>query len=184
MPGTRLPPERDDEAATLVATTLRRLHDAPADPSRFPSQRRAFDEWLARVRASGESGTAGVAMLDRATQSARQLDATTSGAVLLHGDFIDKNLVLGSDGYVALDPIPRIGDPCSDVGFYAAYHPRANGIAERASAVASRAGLDTRRALRWAAIWAVGEATETWREDSDELQRWVTSREATRLLAL
>ena len=104
------------------------------------------------MRASGESGTAGVAMLDRATQSARQLDATTSGAVLLHGDFIDKNLVLGSDGYVALDPIPRIGDPCSDVGFYAAYHPPAQGIAERAVTVASRAELDTRRAMRWAAI--------------------------------
>ena len=123
-------------------------------------------------------------MLDRAIDSARALDATTTGAVLLHGDFIDKNLVLGSDGYVALDPIPRIGDPCSDVGFYAAYHPRANGIAERASAVALRAGLDAERAMRWAAIWAVGEATETWRDDSDELQRWVMSREASRLLAL
>ena len=95
---------------------------------------------------------------------------------------IDKNLVRGQAGYVAVDPIPRIGDPCSDVGFYAAYHPRAAGIAERAAAVASYAGLDVVRATRWAAVWAVGEATERWREDSDELQRWVASRRAQALL--
>ena len=89
---------------------------------------------------------------------------------------------------VFLDCAPiEIGDDLQmapAVQLYAAYHPRANGIAERASAVALRAGLDAERVMRWAAIWAVGEATETWRHDSDELQRWVMSREAARLLAL
>jgi streptomycin 6-kinase len=37
------------------------------------------------------------------------LCATTERAVLLHGDFLDKNLLRCSGGYVAIDPTPRIG---------------------------------------------------------------------------
>lgn len=127
-------------------------------------------------------GTAGLRRLDHARRAARELCATTRAPVLLHGDFIDKNLLFDGNAYVAVDPIPRIGDPCSDVGFYAAYHPRAPAIARRARALAARCGLDAERSARWAAVWAVGEATETWRADSDALQAWVEGEEATRLL--
>ncbi|HSS10917.1 MAG TPA: hypothetical protein VLL25_13595 [Acidimicrobiales bacterium] len=57
----------------------------------------------------------------------------------------------------------------------AAYHPPATGIIQRARGVADRIGLDTDRAHRWAAVCAVGEACETWRQDSDDLQKLVTS---------
>lgn len=105
----------------------------------------------------------------------------------LPGDFFDKNVLLGATGYVAIDPMPCIGDPCSDVGFFASYHPPARSIATRARAIASLLGYDTERAERaerWAAVWAVGEACETWREDSEELQSWMSGPEAERLLAL
>ena len=33
----------------------------------------------------------------------------------LHGDFLDKNLLLGTKGFLAIDPMPWVGDPCSDM---------------------------------------------------------------------
>ena len=181
-PGAQLPPAEDATAAPLVAATLRRLWSRGVPRSPFLSFATSLDEWVVRARASAEPGTAGTALLDRAVGCARALDAETTARVLLHGDFIDKNLLLGRDGYVAIDPIPSVGDPCSDVGFYAAYHPPASGITERARVVATHVGLDPLRATRWAAVWAVGEATQTWRADSDELQAWVTGRKARSLL--
>lgn len=39
-------------------------------------------------------------------------------------------------------------------------------------------GHDPDRAERWAFVFAAGEACETWRQDSDELQEWVRSHAA------
>ena len=183
-PGTQLPPAADADAAPAVAATLRRLWSRGLPGSSFPSFTTALDEWVARARTSAEPRTAGTALLDRAVARARALDADPHTRVLLHGDLIDKNLLLGPDGYVAVDPIPAIGDPCSDIGFYAAYHPPASRIADRARGVARHAGVDPDRTACWAAVWAVGEATQTWRADSDELQAWVTGREGSSLLAI
>jgi streptomycin 6-kinase len=88
----------------------------------------------------------------------------------LHGDFIDKNLLFDGGGYVATDPIPRVGDPCSDIGFFAAYHPPARGLLDTAADIARAMGEDVDRAVQWASVLAVGEACETWRADSDDLQ--------------
>lgn len=182
-PGTPLPPADDDGAVPSVAATLRRLRAAPLRGSHpFPDQSAFIDVWLARMRASAEDGTAGIGPLDAARDAALALEESCTAAVLLHGDLIDKNLLLGPDGYVAVDPIPRVGDPCSDVGFFAAYHPPARRIAARAKELAVAVGLDPGRAARWAAVWAVGEATETWRRDSTELQAWMASPEASALL--
>ncbi len=183
VPGTPLPEGDDDVNAELVAPALIALHAAPRDDTaRFPTQREFLDAWLRWVRRSAEQGTAGLRLLDRASQAARALCADPTPTVLLHGDFIDKNLLLDGGRYLAIDPIPRLGDACSDVGFYAAYHPPARHIRRRARSLAMRCGLDPERAARWAAVWAVGEATETWRADSDELQAWVQSADAMDLL--
>ena len=180
-PGTPLQPGDDERAARFVADVLKRLHSVDA-PVGIPSQSAAYEEWRDRVRVNAEPDSAGIGLLDAASAAFERLDASTTRHLFLHGDFIDKNLLRGEDGYVAIDPIPRTGDPCSDVGFYAAYHPPAHTIARRARTVATAAGLDTERAARWAAVWAVGEATETWRRDSDELAKWVKGGEARTLL--
>ena len=182
-PGSPLPPGDDDTAGSIAAGVLGALHATrlPADHP-FPMQARAFDSRMERTMAEAESGTTGLGLLDRCRAVATRLWSSTDRTVLLHGDFIDKNILLGPDGYVTIDPMPCVGDPCSDVGFFAAYHPPARHIATRARRIARLLGYDPSRAERWAAVWAVGEACETWRADSDELQTWISGPEAQHLL--
>jgi streptomycin 6-kinase len=112
------------------------------------------------------------------------LSATSSTDVLLHGDFTDKNLLLDSNVYIVIDPIPMVGDPCSDVGFFAAYHPPASSALDCAAAIASALGYDELRAARWAAVWIVHQTCETWRTDSDELHALASGPHMARLLQM
>src|SRR5262249_12530352 len=148
----------------------------------FPSLLRFLDSYWDWVLADGEAGTAGLELLDQSRGVAGGLCPRGQGAGLLYGGFLDKNPPLRAGGFVAIDPTPSVGDPCSDVGFYAAYHPPASAVAARARAFGRALGYDTERCARWAAVWAVGEAAETWRADSAELQAWMRSREARLLL--
>lgn len=183
VPATPLPPGHDEDATPIAAAILAALHAAPISAHHpIPSQAEAFDRYLRMTRLNAEPDAAGLPLLDTTRPLAARLWATTP-PVLLHGDFIDKNILLGPAGYVAIDPIPLLGDPCSDIGFYAANHPPARHIADRARVLARLLQRDPERAARWAAIYAVGQACETWREDSDELQTWVRSAEAASLLA-
>jgi streptomycin 6-kinase len=183
VPGTPLPAGSNDVAIAEAAQLLALLHAVrlPVEPV-FASAVQAFDAYLERVRAEAEPNAAGVSLLGLSRSSALRLCSTTSDVVLLHGDFMDKNLLRTSVGFVAIDPMPRLGDPCSDIAFFAATHPPARSITATAHALAERLGRDPSRAKRWAAVWAVGEACETWRSDSQELAEWVGSREATDLL--
>jgi streptomycin 6-kinase len=110
------------------------------------------------------------------------LCASTEQTVLLHGDFAGKNLLSSGSSYLAIDPIPCIGDPCSDVGFFAAGHPPAAGILHRADAIAALMSLDRRRARRWAAIWAVLQTCQAWRGDQSELGACMSGSESENLL--
>jgi hypothetical protein len=65
-------------------------------------------------------------------------------------------------GYVAIDPIPRIGDPPADVGFSASCDPPATTILQRAEAVAEHMGPDRQRALRRAAVWVIPQTCPAW----------------------
>lgn len=114
-----------------------------------------------------------------ARAAAMNLCATTERTVLLHGDFVDKNLLRSGAGYVAIDPIPRIGDPCSEP----ACHPPATTILQRAGAVAGHMGLDRQRALRWAAVWAVLQTCQAWRDDQSDLKACLSSDQFEHLLA-
>jgi streptomycin 6-kinase len=60
-----------------------------------------------------------------------------------------------------------VGDPCVDVGFFAAYHQPAGEAIGCARAVASALGYDEHRAVSWAAVWLVHQACESWRDDSE-----------------
>ena len=178
-PGTPLPGGHDPVSAAVAAGLSARLHLAAPGELPFPAlediyprlenQARGDADFEQRTRGDPARGAAGLERLEMARAAAMNLCATTERAVLLHGDFLDKNLLRSGAGYVAIDPIPRIGDPCADAGFFAACHPPATTILPRARAVAGHMGLDRQRARRWAAVWAVLQACQAWREDQSDL---------------
>jgi streptomycin 6-kinase len=74
-----------------------------------------------------------------------------------------------------------IGDPACEVGAFAAYLA-AESILPAAETLAVRTGVEPERARAWAAIWAVHQSAQSWREDQDALDRLVGSAEINRLL--
>ena len=83
---------------------------------------------------------------------------------------------------MAIDPIPTIGDPCADIGFFAAGHPPAATILHKAGAIAQLMGLDPKRAQRWAAVWTVLQACQAWRDDQSDLDAALSTAEFDHLI--
>jgi streptomycin 6-kinase len=191
-PATHLPGGDDPGAIEVAAVLLTRLHRAGAATFPFPAleetyvdledQARDNAAYEQRTRRCPTRGEAGVQRLGAARAAAMRLCATAERAVVLHGDFLDKNLLLSGARYVAIDPIPRVGDPCADVGFFAAGHRPATRILQRADAIAEQMGLDRHRAQRWAALWTVLQTCHAWREDQSDLETCLASIEFEQLL--
>jgi streptomycin 6-kinase len=190
-PGTHLPPGDEGLALAVAADLLPRLHSVPADPS-FPTlddlypflARHSLEDvdYERRSRGEPQRAAAAVALLAEANAAAASLCDTADARVLLHGDFLDKNLLLDGVRYVSSDPIPRVGDPASDVGFFAHDHQPASGILERARAIATATDNDPWRSQRWAAVWTVLLAVSAWRDDQEDLERLVWTRPFLELL--
>ena len=191
-PATHLPSGDDRVAIEVAADLLTRLHLARADtfPFRtleeayihFEEQARCDADYEQRVRGDSARGEAGLQRLGAARVAAMRLCATARRTVLLHGDFLDKNLVWNGAGYVTIDPVPSRGDPCADIGFFAAGHPPATAILQRADAIAQRMDLNRHRAQQWAAIWTVLQTSQVWREDQAGLETCLSSTEFEELL--
>ena len=114
----------------------------------FPGHERSVRDDLAyERRTGGEPERAGAA--ERALPAVgalmERLAADTGRKVLLHGDFLTKNLLRAGDGYRAIDPVPRLGDPCADVGMFASDQP-APIIMDTAAELARTLNLDVDRA--------------------------------------
>jgi streptomycin 6-kinase len=192
-PGTPLPDGNDAIAVDVAVDLLARLHRTTPTMSfpfprleevynRFEDQARDDAAYEQNARGDPDRGRAGLERLDAARTAAMALCSTTSQAVVLHGDFLDKNLLCAQDTYVAADPMPMLGDPCADIGFFAAGHRPAAKILWRAGAIAHRMGLDSDRARRWAAIWTVHQDCQSWRADQRLLDEALDSREFNALL--
>jgi streptomycin 6-kinase len=171
LPGEPLTTATEMEARHHVAVVLRKLHQAvaPAIPLR-PLAEVADQHLAAKLASSGPARSALERVVAEARTAARLLARTAERCALLHGDLMDKNLLRDGAGVLAIDPMPHVGDPHADIGFWAANRPPATDIDARAADVASRVGLDPARAACWAATYAVGAACETWRGDTAELR--------------
>lgn len=182
-PGTPLS-RSDTVAVDLAADLLMWLHSVEPGPFEFPTlaalyptlERQSRDDVAYERRTRGEPTRAaeGLARLDAARAAALRLCADAPRTVLLHGDFLLKNLLPNGTGFLAIDPIPRLGDPASDIGFFAADHAPER-ILDLAVGLADRMGEDPERARRWAAIWAVLQTTSAWREDQAGLDALLAS---------
>lgn len=178
-PGTHLPGNDDPGAIDVAASLLGALHRAPLPAFPFPASQQTFTRMERRARRDAayeqrtrnepDRGRPGLQRLPLARAAATRLCQSPPRTVLLHGDFLAKNLLSNGTGYVAIDPIPNIGDPCADVGFFAAGHPPAATILHKAGAITELMGLDPHRAQRWAAVWSVLQACQAWRDDQSDL---------------
>lgn len=186
-PGTHLPGDDEQAAIGAAAGVLGALHGVPRPAYPFQALRAAVTtaarlarraaEYEQRARGEQERGLPGMRRLPLARAAAGRLCAEPARTVLLHGDFLAKNLLWNGARYLAIDPMPSIGDPCADVGFFAAGQPPAATILHRASGIAELTGLDSRRARRWAAVWTVLQACEAWRDDQSDLEAALSSAE-------
>ena len=84
-------------------------------------------------------------------------------------------IVLHGARYAAVDPIPRVGEPESEIGFFACHHPPVDGVFGRARTLAGRLGADPDRTVRWAAVWMVLLAASAWRDDQPAMDALVGS---------
>lgn len=185
QPGTPLPEGDEQQARRDVADVLSKLCETAIPPVGFAPLREAVDRHLLRkIAVSRDAREMLAPLIEQARASAQQLVATAPEEVLLHGDVMDKNLLRHHDSILAIDPMPSVGDPHFDIGFWAATRSPARDLDARATELARLLDRDADRARRWAAIYAVGSACETWRPDTRELRAWVQSPGAAELLGL
>jgi streptomycin 6-kinase len=116
IPGDDLTAQGDeDEALGLAADVLARLWVPAPDDMRTVDQEAG--EWVrtmpARHHLAGRPFSR--ELIHEAVAGARDLFATPSATVLLHGDLRRANVLRGSDGYVAVDPRPLVGEREFDV---------------------------------------------------------------------
>jgi streptomycin 6-kinase len=84
-----------------------------------------------------------------------ELERDPPPAVLLHGDFDDRNLlVCKRRGLCATDPLPCVGDPAYDAGFWV-HCRRRPGRRARLDDIVAATGLPRARVRDWAAIVGV-----------------------------
>jgi streptomycin 6-kinase len=151
--------------ATRVANLLRTLHAARPTSELatvFPSLAEIVEKLIttAGEEAEARSHAESVALqpvLERARRTAaRLLDAWDGEAVLLHGDLENKNiLVCRKRGLVAIDPLPSIGDPAYDAGYWASNAPPDEAREQRCTLLAEALDLERERVRLWASVAAL-----------------------------
>jgi streptomycin 6-kinase len=119
-PGWRLRdliPSRDSEATSATVGIMRRLHVAPPPGCQLPdvlTQCAAFDDYLATHRDRGPLPSDLVA---RAGGLMRELCASATERVVLHGDLHHDNILRATrEPWLAIDPHGIVGDPGYEIG--------------------------------------------------------------------
>lgn len=120
-PGTALHTvQRDPEATRTAAQLMRRLWRSPHAGCTLPTLAvwfRAFARL--RNRFDGGSGPFPSALIAQAERAFAELDASSGGHVILHGDLHHANILFSAArGWVAIDPKGIAGDPGYEVGSF------------------------------------------------------------------
>jgi len=191
-PATPLSSSDEPAAIVVAADILKALRVVPVPNLQFQTledayvhlERRAKEDarYEQEYRGEPSRGRPALDLLPAAHELLVRLCDSAGKNVLLHGDFIAKNLLLHESTYVAIDPMPMVGDPCSDIGFFAAGYGSATNVLERAKTIAKRNGEDLLRAQQWAVVWAILQAAQAWRDDQAELEQLVASEKTQQLL--
>jgi streptomycin 6-kinase len=133
-----------------VAALLELLHVPPPDD--LPTLETVV---RARVAAALREGRAAPRKAVWATAKVDELTRSRTDVVLLHGDFDERNvLVCRRRGLCAIDPLPCLGDPAYDAGYWV-HSNRRPGRRARLDAIAAASGLERDRVRDWAAVVGV-----------------------------
>ena len=146
VPATHPSPGSADD----VARVLQAIHVAPEPglPPLVETVRKRIESALEDGRASGQKTRWARATVD-------ELERDAPPAVLLHGDFDERNLlVCERRGLCAIDPLPCVGDPAYDAAYWV-HGNRRPGRRARLDALVAATGLDRARVRDWAAIVGV-----------------------------
>jgi streptomycin 6-kinase len=139
-----------DADADAVASLLRRLQlPAPAELRPLAATvRRRLDRAEHEGRASG-------ARLEWARAAVDRLDRDAPLAVIVHGDFDERNLLRCSRrGLCAIDPLPCAGDGTYDAAYWV-HANRRSGRRARFDGIAAAADYDPSRLRDWCGVIAV-----------------------------
>jgi streptomycin 6-kinase len=164
LPGDPVRPASEASDAQSATQLLRRLHLRGRLVPEIPDASAELDWRFARAHTmlDGSNHVRGIVShqdIDRAHERALELHSKAEDSVLLHGDFINKNLLVDHHGaWQAIDPRPCFGDPCLDLAFWAIAQRPNVAVRERCEAAADAAGLDPERVWAWALAFAVCEA--------------------------
>jgi streptomycin 6-kinase len=109
--------ESDGEATAAAIGVMRRLHAPPPPGCAIPealAQVGAFDDYVA---AHGSAGPLPLGLVVRAGGLMRELAASATERVVLHGDLHHDNVLRATrEPWLAIDPHGLVGDPGYEVG--------------------------------------------------------------------
>src|SRR5690606_37559414 len=143
----------DNEASRIICTVVARLHSKSGAP---PPELVPLKRWFAELE---PAAAAHGGILTDAARTARELLDTPQDHVVLHGDIHHGNILdFGVRGWLAIDPKGLIGERgfdyanmfCNPDREIATCRER---FASRLNIVASSAGLERERLLRWILAW-------------------------------
>ena len=179
-PGTPVHRLQDDVEATHTAATLmRRLWRAPPADQAFPSLTVWFKAFARlRNRFDGNCGPFPSELIGKAEHSFAELNASSEGSVILHGDLHHENILLSEKrGWLAIDPKGIAGDPGYEVGCFllnqlpvrASESATLEIFTQRLAVFSDELHISRERLARWAfchavlsALWDFEESAE-WR---------------------
>jgi streptomycin 6-kinase len=164
-PGEQFAGGTEEQDIERVGVLLAALH-APEAPvpatEELPSLAEVVEEQIATAGAEAAARSVHEAeelqpRLDTARGMAADLEGSWNGRpVLLHGDFENKNILTCTErGLAAIDPLPCLGDPAYDAGYWAVGDLPPEGADRRCELLARTLELDPKRVRGWASVVAL-----------------------------
>lgn len=165
-PGTMLSSLSDDQQATRIAAGVMRQLWQPA-PAEHDFT--LLDDWFAgladlRPQFEGGTGPFEARLVEEAESASRELLASTTEPMVLHGDFHHYNVLAAErQPWLAIDPKGIVGDPAYEPGAFL-YNALPNDLddrelarilARRVDQFAEELPLDRDRVLAWGVAQAV-----------------------------
>ena len=115
IPGTQLRDEPDlDSRLNEFCRVYMKLHKPPADMTKYPT----YMDWVSNITTYMQTRSDYQILCEKmlkAREVCRSMWEKYTGKMLLHGDLHHDNILMGKDGYLAIDPKGVIGDPVFDI---------------------------------------------------------------------